>query len=60
MNTQKTRNDFSKGSISGNILRLAVPMTLAQLVNVLYNVVDRVYIGSPWRDWASASPSSPS
>lgn len=45
MNTQKTRNDFSKGSISGNILRLAVPMTLAQLVNVLYNVVDRVYIG---------------
>ena len=38
-------SDFSKGSISGNILRLAVPMTLAQLINVLYNVVDRIYIG---------------
>lgn len=38
-------NDFSKGSVVGNIVRLAVPMTLAQLVNVLYNIVDRVYIG---------------
>lgn len=38
-------SDFSKGSISGNILRLAIPMTLAQLINVLYNVVDRIYIG---------------
>ena len=45
MNTQRKTNDFSKGSVSGSILRLAVPMTLAQLVNVLYNVVDRVYIG---------------
>lgn len=39
------KNDFSKGSVAGNILSLAVPMTLAQLVNVLYSVVDRVYIG---------------
>lgn len=38
-------NDFSKGSISRNILSLALPMTLAQLINVLYNVVDRIYIG---------------
>lgn len=38
-------NDFSEGSVSGNILRLAVPMTLAQLINILYNVVDRVFIG---------------
>lgn len=38
-------NDFSKGSVVSNILKLAVPMTLAQLVNVLYNVVDRIYIG---------------
>lgn len=42
MNNEK---DFSQGSISVNILRLAVPMTLAQLINVLYNVVDRIYIG---------------
>ncbi len=38
-------NDFSKGSIVGNIMSLAVPMTLAQLINVLYNIVDRIYIG---------------
>lgn len=40
-----SKNDFSTGSISGNILRLALPMTAAQLINVLYNVVDRIYIG---------------
>ena len=28
-------NDFSKGSMRGNILRLAGPMTLAQLVHLL-------------------------
>ena len=38
-------NDFSKGSVVKNILGLAVPMTLAQLINVLYNIVDRIYIG---------------
>ena len=37
--------DFTKGSIRGNIVRLAVPMTLAQLINVLYNIIDRIYIG---------------
>lgn len=40
-----TKNDFSKGSISANILKMALPMTVAQLVNVLYNIVDRMYIG---------------
>lgn len=39
------KNDFSKGSIAGNILSLALPMTLAQLINVLYSIVDRIYIG---------------
>ena len=39
------KNDFSKGSVVGNIMKLAVPMTLAQLINVLYNIVDRIYIG---------------
>ena len=44
---QKTtqKNDFSQGSIIKNILNLALPMTLAQLINVLYNIVDRIYIG---------------
>lgn len=41
----KTTNDFTKGNVVGNIMKLAVPMTLAQLVNVLYNIVDRIFIG---------------
>ena len=43
--TQEMKNDFSKGSVVKNILNLAVPLTLAQLFNVLYNIVDRIYIG---------------
>lgn len=43
--SRQTRNDFTQGSMSKNMLRLAVPMTFAQLINVLYNVVDRMYIG---------------
>ena len=39
------KNDFSKGSVVRHILSLAAPMTLAQLINVLYSVVDRIYIG---------------
>ena len=37
--------DFSQGSIAKNIMFLAVPMTAAQLINVLYSVVDRMYLG---------------
>ena len=40
-----SNHDFGTGSIVGNILRLAIPMIFAQLINVLYNIVDRVYIG---------------
>lgn len=39
------KNDFTEGSVSKNILRLAIPMTFAQLINILYNIVDRIYIG---------------
>lgn len=38
-------HDFSKGSIPRNIMSLALPMTAAQLINVLYSVVDRMYLG---------------
>ena len=37
--------DFSKGKISNNIIAQAIPLILAQLVHLLYNVVDRIYIG---------------
>ncbi len=39
------QHDFSKGSVARNILYLAAPMTAAQLINVLYSVVDRMYLG---------------
>lgn len=42
---QKDTRDFSQGPVWRNIMRLAVPMTVAQLVQVLYSVVDRIYIG---------------
>lgn len=43
--TTAQEHDFSKGSILKHMLRLAGPMTLAQLINVLYNIVDRIFIG---------------
>lgn len=39
MQTQQ-KSDFSSGSVIRHILALAVPMTVAQLVQVLYNIVD--------------------
>lgn len=38
------KNDFSQGSVVRNILGMAIPMILAQFVNVLYSIVDRIYI----------------
>ena len=38
-------HDFSKGAVWRNIISQAVPLTLAQLVQLLYNVVDRIYLG---------------
>lgn len=48
------KNDFSKGSVVKNILALAVPMTLAQLITMLYNIVDRIYIGRFGQDASTA------
>lgn len=38
-------NDFAQGSVKRRIIAQAVPLTLAQAVQLLYNVVDRIYIG---------------
>ena len=37
--------DMGSGSIGKWMVRLAVPAILGQLVNMLYNIVDRIYIG---------------
>lgn len=39
------QTNFAEGNIYKKILELALPMTAAQIVHLLYNVVDRVYIG---------------
>lgn len=41
----KIKGDFGQGNVGKLILSQAVPLTLAQLVQVIYNVVDRMYIG---------------
>ena len=38
-------NHFSKGPVWRRIVAQAIPLTVAQLVQLLYNVVDRIYIG---------------
>lgn len=42
---KNTKNDFSKGPVWKSIILQAVPLTIAQLVQLLYNVIDRIYIG---------------
>ena len=51
MNAEKEGNDitmkqidFEKGGVGKNILAAALPMLIAQILNLLYNIVDRVYI----------------
>ena len=39
------KHDFGTGSVERNIINMAVPMTVAQVLNLLYNLVDRMYIG---------------
>ena len=41
----KTQNDFGVGSVKKLILSQALPLTVAQTVQLLYNIVDRIYIG---------------
>ena len=38
------RVDFENGTVTGNILEAALPMLVAQILNLLYNIVDRIYI----------------
>ena len=39
-------NDLGQDRISRLVIRLAIPTMLAQFVNVLYSIVDRMYIGT--------------
>ena len=37
--------DFSSGKVWKQVLNLALPLTLAEIVQLLYNIVDRIYLG---------------
>ena len=37
--------DFSGGQVRQNIVAAASPMLAAQILNLLYNIIDRIYIG---------------
>lgn len=37
--------DFSTGDVRHSILSVAAPMLVAQILNLFYNIVDRIYIG---------------
>lgn len=41
----RQKNDLGRDPMTGLLLRLAVPTMLAQLINVLYSIVDRMFIG---------------
>lgn len=45
MKEQKRTYDMGSGSVPKLLAKLAIPAVVAQIVNLLYNVVDRIYIG---------------
>lgn len=38
-------NDFSRGPVWRRIMTQAIPLTVAEIVHLLYNIVDRIYLG---------------
>lgn len=47
MNQKRKKGiDLGKDPVGGLVVRLAVPAVLAQLINLLYNLVDRMYVGN--------------
>ena len=43
--SQKDKTDLGKAPVNKLLFRLAIPTVAAQLINMLYNIVDRIYIG---------------
>ena len=42
---EKPKQDMGTGSVKKLMVQLAVPAVVGQVVNLLYNIVDRIYIG---------------
>jgi len=43
--SQSTQRDMGTGSIKRHMVGLALPALVGQVINLLYNIVDRIYIG---------------
>lgn len=41
----QTKQDMGTGNVKKLMLQLMIPAVVAQVVNLLYNIVDRIYIG---------------
>ena len=42
----RRENNLGTDAMFGLVLRLAIPAMLAQFINVLYSIVDRIFIGN--------------
>ena len=42
----RRENNLGTDSMGGLVVRLAIPAMLAQFINVLYSIVDRIFIGN--------------
>ena len=45
INMNEDKDFLAKEPIGKLLLRLAIPTVAAQMINMLYNIVDRIYIG---------------
>ena len=45
MNQLRNNEDMGSGSVKRWMVKMAVPAVIGQVVNLLYNIVDRIYIG---------------
>ncbi len=54
MDNKKNKYDMGSGSVPKLLAKLAIPAVVAQVVNLLYNIVDRIYIGHIPENGASA------
>ena len=42
---KEENRELAEAPVTGLLLKLAIPTVIAQLVNLLYNMVDRIYVG---------------
>lgn len=46
MYRKRTKTDLGTAPVGGLVAKLAIPAVAAQVINLLYNLVDRIYVGS--------------